>query len=188
VFSPGHLVARLACGWHPLSGAAHFITARAVSVVPPRTAKADTASLHPVTSAPGTKNTAQVSNQVLTRRPLPTKLSLFLGVAALLLHPPLQVAQQSDGSASLKSFVGTWKGTCADGAEFVVLKLNQSGNEMAGTVSIANMNGADGQCAAVMDPPTDEHVMKIHDVQLRREGFGVQRSRTDGVRNVRHWR
>jgi hypothetical protein len=110
----------------------------------------------------------------MTRRPLPTKLSLFLGVAVLFLHPPLQVAQQSDGSASLKPFVGTWKGTCADGTEFVVLKLAQSGNEMAGTVSIANMNGADGQCAAVMAPPTDERAMKIHDVQLREKALAFK--------------
>jgi hypothetical protein len=80
----------------------------------------------------------------MTRKPLSTKVSLFLGIAALLLRPPLQVAQQSDSSASLKPFVGTWKGTCADGGEFVVLKVTQSGNELAGTVSIANMNGANG--------------------------------------------
>ena len=96
---------------------------------------------------------------------------LFLGVTALLLHPPLQVAQQSDDGASLKPFVGTWKGICADGTEFVVLKLTQSGNEMTGTVSIANMNGANGQCATVMDPPTEEHAMKIHDVQLREKAL-----------------
>ena len=101
----------------------------------------------------------------MTRILLPTKLSLLLGVTAFLL-PPLQVAQ-SDSTGSLKPFVGTWKGTCADGAEFVVLKLIQSGNEMAGTVSIANMNGANGQCVTVMDPPTEEHAMKIHDAQLR---------------------
>ena len=109
----------------------------------------------------------------MTRISLPTKLSLLLSVAALFL-PPLQVAQQSNGSASLKPFVGTWKGTCADGAEFVVLKLTQSGNGMAGTVSIANMNGANGQCVAVMDPPTEEHAMKIHDAQLRQRALAFK--------------
>jgi hypothetical protein len=108
----------------------------------------------------------------MTRIPLPTKLSLFLGVTALFL-PPLQVAQ-SDSSGSLKPFVGTWKGTCADGAEFVVLKLTQSGNEMAGTVSIANMNGANGQCVTVMDPPTEDHAMKIHDAQLRERALAFK--------------
>ena len=103
----------------------------------------------------------------MTKILLSTKLSLFLGLTALLVHPTLQVAQQAQGSASLKPFVGIWKGTCADGAEYIVLKLSQGGNEMAGTVSIANMNGPNGKCASVIDPPTDEHAMKIHDVQLR---------------------
>ena len=102
----------------------------------------------------------------MTRTPLPIKFSLFLGLAALLLHPPLQIAQQSEANASLKPFVGTWKGTCGDGAEFLILKLRHVGNEMAGTVSIANMNGPNGACSSVIDPPTDEHAMKIHDAQL----------------------
>jgi hypothetical protein len=110
----------------------------------------------------------------MTRKTLPTRLSFFLGLAALLLQPALNVAQQSEGSASLKSFVGTWKGTCADGAEFIVLKLSQSGNEMAGTVSIANMNGPNGNCAAVIDPPTEEHAMKIHDAQLREKALAFK--------------
>ena len=109
-----------------------------------------------------------MSNQNMIRKSLPTKLLFFLSVTAFLFHPALQSAQQAEGSASLKSFVGTWKGTCADGAEFLVLKVSQSGNDMAGTVSIANMNGANGgSCAAVIDPPTEEHAMKIHDAQLR---------------------
>ena len=112
--------------------------------------------------------------QVMTRKPLPTKLSFFLCVTAFLLHSALQVAQQAESSGSLKSFVGTWKGICADGAEFVVLKLSQSGNEMTGTVSIANMNGPKGKCAAVIDPPTEEHAMKIHDVQLRGKAMGFK--------------
>src|SRR5215471_4309610 len=110
----------------------------------------------------------------MTRKPLPAKLSLFLGVAALLLHPALQVAQQAESSASLKPFVGTWKAICADGAEFVVLKLSQSGNEMAGTVSIANMNGENGQCATVIDPPAGEHAMKIHEAQLREKALAFK--------------
>jgi len=115
-----------------------------------------------------------VSNRAMTRKPLPTKLSLFLGVTALFLHPALQVAQQVEGSTSLKPFVGTWKGTCADGAEFVVLKLRQSGNEMAGIVSMANMSGPKGQCGTVIDPPTEEHAMKIHDAQLRGEALAFK--------------
>lgn len=103
----------------------------------------------------------------MTGRSLAKTVSLFLSVTTFLLFPELHAAQPAESSASIKSFVGTWNGTCADGAEFVVLKVTQSGDEMAGTVSIANMNGADGQCAAVIDPPTDQHAMKIHDVQLQ---------------------
>ena len=115
-----------------------------------------------------------MSKQVMTRKPLPTNLLFVLGVTAFLLHPALHVAQQAEGSTSLKSFVGTWKATCADGAEFLVLKLIQSGNGMAGTVSIANMNGANGRCAAVIDPPTEEHAMKIHDAQLREKALAFK--------------
>jgi len=43
-----------------------------------------------------------------------------------------------------KPFVGTWKGICADGAESVVLKLSQREDEMAGTVSMDNMNSGTG--------------------------------------------
>jgi bleomycin resistance family protein len=122
----------------------------------------------------GTNNRTRVSNQVMTRKPLPTKHLFFLGVTAFLLHPAFHVAQQPEGSAALKSFVGTWKGTCADGAEFLVLKLSQSGNEVAGSVSIANMNGANGRCSAVIDPPTEEHAMKIHDAQLREKALAFK--------------
>lgn len=115
-----------------------------------------------------------MSNRLMATKSLPTKLLLFLGATALLFHPGLQVGQQADGSVSLKPFVGTWKGTCADGADFIVLKLSQSGNEMAGTVSIANMSGPNGKCAAVIDPPTEEHAMKIHDAQLREKALAFK--------------
>jgi hypothetical protein len=108
-----------------------------------------------------------VSNQVMARRLLSSKLSWFLGVTTLLLNPTLQVAQQAGDSASLRPFAGTWQGICADGAEYIVLKLSQSANQMVGTVSIANMSGPNGKCVSVTDPPTDEHAMKVHDVMLR---------------------
>jgi hypothetical protein len=100
-------------------------------------------------------------------RTLTSTISLFLGLFFLLLHAGLPLAQETGGGDSFKPFVGTWKGTCADGAGFIVLKLGPSGNEVAGTVSIANMSGPKGQCGAVIDPPTDEHAMKVHDVQLQ---------------------
>jgi hypothetical protein len=109
----------------------------------------------------------------MIRKTLPTKLWLFFCVTALPLHPSL-VAQQAQGNASLKPFVGTWKGICADGAEFIVLELGQSGNELAGTVSIANMNGPNGKCAAVIDPPNEEHAMKIHDAELREKSLAFK--------------
>jgi hypothetical protein len=103
----------------------------------------------------------------MNTRTLAPTISLSLGLTFLLLHAALPVAQEAGGGDSFKPFVGTWKGICADGAEFIVLKLGSSGNEMAGTVSIANMSGPKGQCGAVIDPPTDEHAMKIHDAQLQ---------------------
>ena len=66
----------------------------------------------------------------------------------------------------MKPFLGTWKGICTDGGEFIILKFGPSGSDLSGTVSIANMGGANGQCATVNDPPTDEHAMKLHDIQL----------------------
>ena len=50
-----------------------------------------------------------MSNHVMTRKLLPTKLLFFLGVTAFLLQSALHVAQQAEGSAALKTFVGTWK-------------------------------------------------------------------------------
>lgn len=115
-----------------------------------------------------------MSNHVMTRKSLPINLLFIVGVIAFLLQSALHFAQQAEGGASLKSFVGTWNGTCADGAEFLVLKLSQNGNEMAGTVSIANMNGANGRCAAVIDPPAEEHAMKIHDAHLREKALAFK--------------
>lgn len=100
-------------------------------------------------------------------------MSLVLGLT-FLLHTGSPVAQEAGASAPFKPFVGTWKGICADGAEFVVLKLSQSGDELKGTVSIANMSGPEGQCSAVIDPPTDEHAMKLHDMQLQGKTLGFK--------------
>jgi hypothetical protein len=118
-------------------------------------------------------------------------LSVFLTVFFVL--PTRQIAQERgrDGT-SLTSFLGTWKGVCADGKEFVVLTLNQSGTDIGGTVSLANMQGEDGQCATVVDPPSGEHAMKVRDAQLRgtvlafkgsqHAGFEMSLAGTEGVR------
>jgi hypothetical protein len=110
----------------------------------------------------------------MTSKTLAPTISLFLGLTFLLLYAGVPVAQESGGGDSFKPFVGTWKGVCADGAEFIVLKLGPSGSEVAGTVSIANMSGPKGQCGAVIDPPTDEHAMKVHGVQLQGKTLGFK--------------
>ncbi len=94
--------------------------------------------------------------------------SLPFLLTVLFVQPTRHLAQESarDGT-SLRSFVGTWRGVCADGKEFVVLTLNQDGADIGGTVSLANMKGEDGQCATVVNPPSEEHAMKISDAQLR---------------------
>jgi hypothetical protein len=97
----------------------------------------------------------QITTSKIVARAIPSFLSL-----AVFLLPTLLVAQKPASSATTKPFVGTWKGICADGAEFDVPKLSQREDGMAGTVSIANME-------AVIDPPTAEHAMKIHDVRLQ---------------------
>lgn len=76
----------------------------------------------------------------------------------------------------MKPFAGTWKGVCADGKEFVVLTLNWDGAGLGGTIRLANMQGEDGQCATVVDPPSPEHAMKISDVQLRGKVLGFKGS------------
>jgi len=89
-------------------------------------------------------------------------------LAVFFVQPARQLAQESRrDDSSLRSFVGTWKGVCADGKEFVVLTLNQNGAGIEGTVSLANMQGEGGQCATVVNPPSEEHAMKVSDAQLR---------------------
>jgi hypothetical protein len=58
-----------------------------------------------IAAGPGTKNGTAVSKQGMTKKSLPTKLSLFLGVAALLFGPTLQAAQQTEGNQA-KGVVG----------------------------------------------------------------------------------
>src|SRR5260370_3522016 len=99
---------------------------------------------------------------------LAAMFSLPLLLTVFFVQPTRQMAQERgrDG-ASLRSFVGTWKGVCADGKEFVVLTLSQSGTDIGGTIRLANMHGEDGQCATVVNPPSEEHAMRISDAQLR---------------------
>ncbi len=68
---------------------------------------------------------------------------------------------------SPKAFAGTWKGTCAEGKDFVIVTLahTEAGN-WEGAVQLANMRGGeDGQC--VVDPPSERHALKISDARLQ---------------------
>ena len=79
------------------------------------------------------------------------------------------LAAQSDRSAKtevLRPFAGTWVGVCQDCKPFVVVTLNVSASELVGSISMGNMKGADGQCAAVLDPPSPEHAMTIKDAKI----------------------
>lgn len=61
-----------------------------------------------------------------------SNMFLSLSMSVLLITPKLQAAQQAEGSSSTKPFVGTWKETCADGEEFVVLKREHRLNPSSG--------------------------------------------------------
>jgi hypothetical protein len=74
----------------------------------------------------------------------------------------------SDGGGSWKPFLGTWKGVCADGKDFVIVAFTQGGGgSLEGTVRLANMRGGDdGHCATVVDPPSDKHALIVTDAKL----------------------
>jgi hypothetical protein len=93
--------------------------------------------------------------------------TLPLLIAGLFAQSSPQPVQEKDSGASLKRFVGTWKGFCADGKEFVVLILNQAGSDIGGTISLGKFEGPEGQCTSVVDLPAEAHAMKITDAQLR---------------------
>lgn len=100
--------------------------------------------------------------RAVTFSPLPVLLMFVL------VQPTLQRAQEKGrDNAALKQFAGAWKGVCADGKEFVVLSLHLSRSDIVGTISLANMKGQDGQCDAVVNPPSPDHAMKISDAQLK---------------------
>lgn len=92
-------------------------------------------------------------------------LLLLVGVAA--------VAQQSADAErdrnTQRSFVGTWKGVCADGKDFIIVTLVQTeAGNLEGSIRLANMRGGDdGHCQTVVDPPSDEHALKVTDARLQ---------------------
>ena len=104
-------------------------------------------------------------------------LLFFLTVALLAAaFPWTLLAQNGAADQPLTDFAGTWRGTCQDGNPFVILTIEVSGGALAGDISIANMQGGNGQCATVIDPPSPEHAMKIDSAKVRGNIFSFQGS------------
>jgi hypothetical protein len=72
--------------------------------------------------------------------------------------------------SSYRPFVGSWKGVCADGKEFVIVTFVLSeGGSLQGSIQLANMRGGeDGQCTTVVDPPSPQHAVAI--AEAKRNG------------------
>jgi hypothetical protein len=104
------------------------------------------------------------------------KSVFFVTIALLAALPFALMAQKSAADHPLADFAGTWRGICQDGNPFVILSVKVSGETLAGDISIANMNGGNGQCATVMDPPTPEHAMKIAGAKVQGNIFSFQGS------------
>jgi hypothetical protein len=101
---------------------------------------------------------------------------LFVAIALLAAIPWTLLAQTSASGHPLADFAGTWRGICQDGNPFVILSIKVGSEALAGDISIANMNGGNGQCAAVTDPPTAEHAMKIDSAKVQGNIFSFQGS------------
>ena len=97
-------------------------------------------------------------------------------MVALLTALSTLLAQNKGADDTLPSFAGTWRGICQDGNPFVILSIKVSGGALAGDISIANMQGGNGQCAKVIDPPTAEHAMKIDGAKVQGNVFSFQGS------------
>jgi hypothetical protein len=105
------------------------------------------------------------------------KTFLLSVTAAVLAALPLTLlAQSSAADQPLTDFAGTWRGICQDGNPFVILSVKVSGGTLAGDISIANMQGGNGQCATVTDPPSPEHAMKIDGARVQGNVFSFQGS------------
>ena len=106
------------------------------------------------------------------------KTFLFFVTVALLAAalPSTLRAQNSTTDQPLTDFAGTWRGICQDGNPFVILSIKVSGGALAGDISIANMQGGNGQCAKVTDPPSPEHAMKIDGAKVQGNIFSFQGS------------
>ena len=97
-------------------------------------------------------------------------------MVALLTALSTLIAQNKGADDTLPSFAGTWRGICQDGNSFVILSIKVSGRDLVGDISIANMQGGNGQCAKVIDPPSPQHAMKIDDAKVEGNIFSFQGS------------
>ena len=88
-----------------------------------------------------------------------------------------------EGRDILQRFVGTWEGKCQDGATFVTVDLQLDGGQLAGSVSIGNMQGDNtGACLMVLAPPTPEHSQKISDATAEQKTLSFHGAkRPDGT-------
>ena len=84
---------------------------------------------------------------------------------------------------SLERFVGTWEGRCQDGRTFVVVTLHRNGDQLGGTVSIANMHGDDaGACMLVLAPPIPKYAQEIGEAVAKQNTLSFKGSkRPDGT-------
>src|ERR1700735_111239 len=110
-----------------------------------------------------------------------TKAFLFCrifvpAVALAMAFPWTQAAQNSAPDEGLRSFAGTWRGLCQDGNPFVILSLKVNGRDLTGDISMAHMNGDNGQCTTVIDPPSPQHAMKISGVKVEGKTLSFQGS------------
>lgn len=112
----------------------------------------------------------------LTHRPI-----FFLAFAFLLsaaTHASRAQSALTEGGDSLQTFAGTWEGKCQDGATFIVVVLKLNGNQLEGTVSIANMNGNhSGACVSVLAPPLPEHAQKISEAIVKQNTLSFHGSK-----------
>lgn len=100
----------------------------------------------------------------------------IVATIALLTVAGALLAQNGGADGTLSSFAGTWRGICQDGNPFVILSITVSGKNLIGDISIANMQGGNGQCAKVIDPPSPQHAMKIDDAKVEGKIFSFQGS------------
>ena len=95
-------------------------------------------------------------------------LPVFLALSCVALLPSQERPSTGAQVGSPRQFVGTWKGVCADGKDFVILTFTQAeGASLEGTIRLANMRGGDdGSCVTVVDPPSEKHELTVTDARL----------------------